>query len=55
MSLFDAHPEIRWGINFLAVLGISAGSVGWYARRAYYVSLAGNQVAIYKGRPGGIL
>src|SRR5439155_24496952 len=39
----------------LAVLAISVGSVAWYARRAYYVGLAGNQVAIYKGRPGGIL
>ncbi len=22
MSLFDAHPELRWGINFLAILGV---------------------------------
>jgi serine/threonine protein phosphatase PrpC len=39
----------------LAVLAVSFGSVAWYARSAYYVGLAGDQVAIFKGRPGGIL
>jgi hypothetical protein len=39
----------------LAVLAVSFGSVAWYARSAYFVGLAGDQVAIFKGRPGGIL
>ncbi|MGH9222787.1 MAG: hypothetical protein ACRD2W_03055, partial [Acidimicrobiales bacterium] len=43
-------------VSFLAVLGVVAGSVAWYGRSAYFVGLAdGNQVAIYKGRPGGFL
>jgi protein phosphatase len=29
--------------------------VGWYARHTYYVGLDGNRVAIFKGRPGGLL
>jgi protein phosphatase len=36
------------------VLGTVA-AVGWYARSTYYVGFAGDQVAIYKGRPGGVL
>ena len=38
----------------LLVAGAVA-SVGWYARGGYYVGLKGNEVAIYKGRPGGAL
>jgi len=38
----------------LLVAGAVA-SVGWYARGGYYVGLQGNEVAIYKGRPGGAL
>ena len=29
--------------------------VGWYARSSYYVAFAGDEVAIYQGRPGGVL
>jgi protein phosphatase len=29
--------------------------VGWYARSAYYVGLDRGQVAIFRGRPGGLL
>lgn len=36
------------------VLGTLA-AIGWYARSTYYVGFAGDQVAIYKGRPGGVL
>lgn len=32
-----------------------AASVGWYARSSYYVGVAGSQVVIYQGRPGGLL
>ena len=44
-----------FAIVLVAVLGASLAAVGWYARRTYFVGLAGNQVAIYKGRPGGLL
>jgi len=46
-------------VAFLVVLtlvaGIAVAAVGWYARSAYYVGLDGDRVAIYKGRPGGLL
>ena len=44
-----------FAIVLVAILGASLAAVGWYARRTYFVGLAGNQVAIYKGRPGGLL
>jgi protein phosphatase len=42
-------------VVLVAVVGASLAAVGWYARRTYFVGLAGNRVAIYKGRPGGLL
>jgi hypothetical protein len=46
-------------VGFTVVLiGVILGTVaaiGWYARSTYYVGFAGDQVAIYKGRPGGVL
>lgn len=42
-------------VLLLAVLGAAAGAVGWYARRTYYVGAVGDEVAIFKGRPGGLL
>jgi len=38
-----------------AILGVVVGAIGWYARSTYYVGLDGERVAIYKGRPGGLL
>jgi protein phosphatase len=38
-----------------AIVGGTVLAIGWYARGAYFVKFDGNQVAIYKGRPGGIL
>ncbi|MFP5318477.1 MAG: Stp1/IreP family PP2C-type Ser/Thr phosphatase [Acidimicrobiia bacterium] len=40
---------------FVGVLGVVAASVAWYARSAYYVGIDGEQVAIFRGRPGGFL
>lgn len=37
------------------VLGVAVAAVGWYATRTYFVDFAGDQVVIYKGRPGGLL
>ena len=42
-------------ITLVLVAGVAVAAVGWYARRAYYVGLDGDHVAIYKGRPGGLL
>jgi protein phosphatase len=38
-----------------AVLAVIVGAFAWYARSTYYVGLDGDRVAIYKGRPGGLL
>jgi PPM family protein phosphatase len=57
----DGRPRrLTWRVvAFLVVLmlvaGIGVAAVGWYARSAYYVGLDGDRVAIYKGRPGGLL
>ncbi len=39
----------------LMVLGGIAAAVWWFGERSYFVGLQGNQVAIFKGRPGGLL
>jgi protein phosphatase len=39
----------------LAVVFGTLAAIGWYARGTYYVGFAGDQIAIYKGRPGGVL
>jgi protein phosphatase len=42
-------------VALLAVLGTAVWAVGWYARSAYFVGLDGEQVTIFRGRPGGLL
>ncbi len=37
------------------VLGAAIASVAWYARSAYFVGLTRGQIAIFQGRPGGVL
>jgi PPM family protein phosphatase len=37
------------------VLGAAIASVAWYARSAYFVTLNHGRIAIFHGRPGGIL
>ena len=39
----------------LAVFGMAVWAVAWYARGAYYVGIDSEQVAIFRGRPGGLL
>jgi protein phosphatase len=39
----------------LAVLSLAALAVGWYATRTYFVGADAGVVAIYRGRPGGVL
>jgi len=42
-------------LTILAVLGTATWAVAWYARSAYFVGLDREQVAIFRGRPGGLL
>ena len=43
-------------VVFLAIFGVIIGSIVWYARSAYFVGVDdANQVAVFKGRPGGFL
>ena len=39
----------------LAILGLAAAAIGWYARASYFVGLKGDRVTIFQGRPGGVL
>ena len=39
----------------MLILTGAAAAIIWYARSNYYVGLRGNQIAIYQGRPGGVL
>ena len=49
------QPWIRVLLVLLLVLGGAAAAVGFYARGSYFVGLDEGRVAIYKGRPGGLL
>jgi PPM family protein phosphatase len=46
---------LRWALPIVAVLGAGFGYLGWYARHHYFVKARGGVVAIYQGRPGGVL
>ena len=39
----------------VAICLVAVLAVAWYARSAYFVGLDGERVAIYRGRPGGLL
>ena len=39
----------------LLVLGLIVASVWWFGRNTYFVGVDGDDVAIYRGRPGGLL
>ncbi len=41
--------------SLLIVLGGAAAAVVWFARSTYYVGVDDEQVAIFRGRPGGLL
>jgi PPM family protein phosphatase len=52
--------RITWRVVLfvLLLLGLGAGAVAtiqWYGRSAYYVGFQGDRVAIFQGRPGGVL
>jgi protein phosphatase len=39
----------------LAVVGGAIATIQWYGKSAYYVGFSGDEVAIFQGRPGGLL
>ena len=39
----------------MLILTGAAAAIVWYARSNYYVGLRGNQIAVFQGRPGGVL
>ncbi|MGH9040444.1 MAG: hypothetical protein ACRDZ3_09450, partial [Acidimicrobiia bacterium] len=50
-----AGRALAWLLPVFLLLGAGAGALSWYARRTYYVGLAGERVALYRGVPGGVL
>jgi protein phosphatase len=42
-------------VAVVVVIAAALAAVGWYARHTYFVGLDHGQVAIFKGRPGGLL
>lgn len=53
-------PVLTWRLGLfvgvvLAVCGLAAAALVTYARDSWYVGVAGDEVVIYQGRPGGVL
>jgi PPM family protein phosphatase len=46
---------VLFGLLFLLILAGAAAAIAWYARSAYFVGLQGQNITIFKGRPGGVL
>jgi len=44
-----------WVLPVVVVLGVAVGVLFWYARDTYFVGNDHGTVAIYRGRPGGVL
>ncbi len=42
-------------LPLVLILAVAVGTLGWYARRSYYVGAVADEVVIYKGVPGGVL
>ena len=48
-------PRVIWAAApVIAVIAISIGVLGWYARSQYYVGYQGQSVAVFQGVPGGL-
>ena len=46
---------VAFAAALVLVLAMAVAAVGWYARHTYFVGIDHGQVAIFKGRPGGLL
>ena len=44
-----------FAVAFLAIIGIGLGIIVWAGHNTYYVGLQGEEVVIFRGRPGGVL
>lgn len=42
-------------VPVVLVIALAFATLAWYARRTYYVGLTGDDVALYRGVPGGFL
>ena len=42
-------------VLLLVVLGVVAGAIGWSASNTYFVTFEGDRVAVFRGKPGGVL
>jgi protein phosphatase len=47
--------SVLFAAAVLAVIGGAFATIQWYGTSTYYVGFHGNQVAIFHGRPGGVL
>lgn len=46
---------LLFSLLLLALVGGAFATIQWYGRSTYFVSFEGDHVAIFKGRPGGVL
>jgi PPM family protein phosphatase len=46
---------LLFSLIVLALIGGAFATIQWYGRSTYFVGFDGDQVAIFKGRPGGVL
>jgi PPM family protein phosphatase len=46
---------LLFSLIVLAVVGGAFATIQWYGRSTYFVGFEGDSVAIFKGRPGGVL
>jgi protein phosphatase len=46
---------VVFSVGLLALVGLGAAGVAWYARASYFVGLSGDRIIIFQGRPGGVL
>lgn len=46
---------LRWALPVLLIVAVAAGFLTWYARDTYFVGTDRGNVAVFRGRPGGVL
>jgi len=46
---------LLWALPVVVVLGVAFGIVDYYAHHTYFVGNDGGRVAVFQGRPGGLL
>jgi PPM family protein phosphatase len=46
---------LLFSLVLLALVGGAVATIQWYGRSTYFVGFEGDRVAIFKGRPGGVL